>query len=544
MLHGVRQRLVGLVVPVLLALAATSAGGGAVGMPALQLADTVQNQRYVIQTFVDLLGREPSAPVAAYFTGQLDNGASRLSLIDFLIGTIEYRSVVVDRFYRDYLLRPSDPVGASFYTNQLRSGVNQLTVKDQLISSGEYFVKHGNTNVGFVSALYRDAFGREADTGGRDFWAGELNQNHIGRFGLTDYFLRQPEARSFTVQRLYLELLGRAPDPDGLAYFTELLIGGASIDGVIRPLMISAEYFNLAQTQVLPQPPQAVNDTAVTTSGTSVVIDAAGNDTDADGNINPGSISVFGSGPSHGVASQNVPTSGKFTYAPEPGYVGSDVFFYRICDSSVPVPLCDTGRVRVVVNAQQRAPVANNDTASTNEDTATAVDVLANDTDANANIDPGTVSVTTQATHGNAVANGNGTISYTPAGNYTGSDAFQYQVCDTTGLCSGNATVSMNVNAVNDAPQAEPDGYSIGAGGQLNVGAPGVLANDDDVVEGDPLTAVLVSGPTCGSFVDTLESDGSFQFVAPDTPQTCSFTYKANDGQADSNTATVDITVT
>jgi hypothetical protein len=542
MLHGVRQRLVGLAVPVLLALAATSVGGGAVGLPPVQLADTAQNQRFVIQAFVDLLGREPSAPVAAYFTGQLDNGASRLTIVDFLLGTIEYRSVVVDRFYRDYLLRPSDPVGSSYYTNQLRAGVNQLTVKDQLISSGEYFVKHGNTNVSFVSALYRDAFGREADAAGRDFWANELTQNHIGRYALTDYFLRQPEAKSFQVQRLYLELLGRAPDPDGLAYYTELLVGGASIDGVIRPLMTSVEYFNLAQTQVLPQPPQAVNDSAVTTSGTPVVIDAAGNDTDADGNLNPASISVFGSGPAHGVASQNDPTPGKFRYSPEPGYVGSDVFFYRVCDDSVPVPLCDTGRIRIAVNALQRPPVANNDTASTNEDTATIVSVLANDTDANANINPASLAITAPASHGTAQANSDGTVTYTPAQDYTGSDAFQYHVCDTTGLCSGNATVAMNVNAVNDAPQAFGDGYSITASGFLNVGAPGVLTNDTDA-DNDSLTAVFVSGPTCGT-LDTFNADGSFTYTAPDTPQTCTFTYKANDGQADSAEATVTINVT
>jgi hypothetical protein len=318
-------------------------------------------------------------------------------------------------------------------------------------------------------------------------------------------------------------------------------VGGASIDGVIRPLMTSAEYFNLAQTQVLPQPPQAVNDTAVTTSGTPVVIDAAGNDTDADGNLNPGTLTVFGSGPSHGTASPNVPSAGKFTYAPEPGYVGNDVFFYAICDDSLPVRLCDTGRVRVVVNALQRAPVANNDTASTNEDTATIVSVLANDTDANANINPASVAITAPASHGTAQANSDGTVTYTPAQDYTGSDAFQYHVCDTTSLCSGNATVAMNVNAVNDAPQALGDGYSITASGFLTVGAPGVLTNDTDA-DNDPLTAIQGSGPTCGT-LDTFNADGSFTYTAPDTPQTCTFTYKANDGQADSADATVTITV-
>src|SRR5262249_53226664 len=71
----------------------------------------------------------------------------------------------------------------------------------------------------------------------------------------------------------------------------------------------------------------------------------------------------------------------------------------------------------------------------------------------------------------------------------------------------------------------------------------GVLANDSDV-DGDPLTAILVTGPAHGTL--TLSTNGSFTYTpalnynGPD-----SFTYKANDGQADSpSNATVSITVT
>src|SRR5262249_56616399 len=68
----------------------------------------------------------------------------------------------------------------------------------------------------------------------------------------------------------------------------------------------------------------------------------------------------------------------------------------------------------------------------------------------------------------------------------------------------------------------------------LTVNAPGVLANDGDV-DGDPLTAILVTGPAHGTL--TLSTNGGFTYTpslnynGPD-----SFTYKANDGQADSPT--------
>ena len=94
----------------------------------------------------------------------------------------------------------------------------------------------------------------------------------------------------------------------------------------------------------------------------------------------------------------------------------------------------------------------------------------------------------------------------------------------------------------NSPPQANADAYTqFGSDTALSVAAPGVLANDHDD-DGDTLTATKVSNPSHGSV--TLNSDGSFtyqpneDYVGPD-----SFTYKASDGTADSNAATVTITV-
>jgi VCBS repeat-containing protein len=94
----------------------------------------------------------------------------------------------------------------------------------------------------------------------------------------------------------------------------------------------------------------------------------------------------------------------------------------------------------------------------------------------------------------------------------------------------------------NTPPQATGDAYiQFGSDTALSVAAPGVLANDHDD-DGETLTATKVSGPSHGSV--TLNSDGSFtyqpneDYVGPD-----SFTYKANDGTADSDTATGTITV-
>ncbi|MFA4835480.1 MAG: Ig-like domain-containing protein, partial [Dehalococcoidia bacterium] len=110
---------------------------------------------------------------------------------------------------------------------------------------------------------------------------------------------------------------------------------------------------------------------------------------------------------------------------------------------------------------------------------------------------------------------------------------------DPTLALSGNVTV--NVQPVNDAPVAANDGYTTNEDTVLSISAPGVLGNDSDV-EGNPLTASVVTGPAKGSV--TLNSNGSFTYTPNANANGAdSFTYKANDGLAYSGTATVTITI-
>src|SRR5439155_1492674 len=94
----------------------------------------------------------------------------------------------------------------------------------------------------------------------------------------------------------------------------------------------------------------------------------------------------------------------------------------------------------------------------------------------------------------------------------------------------------------NHVPTAIDDSFTTAEESPLTVAAAGVLGNDSDL-DGDPITAVLVTGPTHGSL--TLNADGSFTY----TPNALffgsgSFRYEANDGTVDSPTAVVSLTVT
>src|SRR5262249_28998314 len=153
------------------------------------------------------------------------------------------------------------------------------------------------------------------------------------------------------------------------------------------------------------------------------------------------------------------------------------------------------------------APVAGNDSYSTNEDTPLTVaapGVRANDGDVDN--DPLTLSVVDQPLHGSLTLNPDGSFTYTPAADFNGSDSFTYRLDD--GQATSNAaTAAITVNPVNDAPVVSDDSYATNEDVPLNVVAPGVLGNDTDA-DGNTLSAVLVSGPAHGTL--TLNPNGSF----------------------------------
>ncbi|HEX2627014.1 MAG TPA: Ig-like domain-containing protein, partial [Candidatus Limnocylindrales bacterium] len=120
-----------------------------------------------------------------------------------------------------------------------------------------------------------------------------------------------------------------------------------------------------------------------------------------------------------------------------------------------------------------------------------------------------------------------------------------YEVAADASTCDGNpgstATVEITVASVNDPPTAKADSFSALKNETLVINAPGVLSNDSDI-DGDSLTAVKVNNPTHGVVV--LAADGSFSYT-PTTnfTGTDTFSYKASDGQAQSATKVVTITV-
>ncbi|MCI0575506.1 MAG: tandem-95 repeat protein [Chloroflexi bacterium] len=275
-------------------------------------------------------------------------------------------------------------------------------------------------------------------------------------------------------------------------------------------------------------PPVAADDAAVTEEDKAVTIEVLANDSDVDGD------SLFVASltqPLHGTAGVNLDST--VTYTPEDSYFGPDTFTYTIDDGSGGSA---TATVAIFVTSQNDNPVAEDDSAATDEDKAVTIDVLANDKDVDG--DPLAVTAVTTPTHGLAVVNADGAITYTPTANYYGLDSFTYTISDGNGGAD-TALVTVTVNPVNDDPLAAGDSAATTQDTAVTIP---VLANDSDV-DGDPLAVTAVTQPLSGAVATNPDGALTYTpqpgFIGLDT-----FTYTVEDGQGGSDTATVTVTVT
>ncbi|KYK22881.1 hypothetical protein AYK21_03500 [Thermoplasmatales archaeon SG8-52-2] len=201
-----------------------------------------------------------------------------------------------------------------------------------------------------------------------------------------------------------------------------------------------------------------------------------------------------------------------------------------------------SAKIKILNDPINDPPIANDDYYSTNEDTTLNVlepGILQNDTDPDNDI---LIAILVSGVSNGVLSlNLNGAFEYNPNTNYYGTDSFVYKAYDGTSY-SNNATATITINPVNDAPIANDDDYSMNEDTTLNIASPGILTNDTDI-ENDPLTAILVTNVSNGEL--NFNTNGGFSYTPNNNyVGTDAFTYKANDGLLNSTTATVHITVT
>lgn len=286
-----------------------------------------------------------------------------------------------------------------------------------------------------------------------------------------------------------------------------------SIDGTVEsaPAMVSIK--------ITPNhPPVADLQSVTTTEDASIAINLKGSDPDGDEIIYSVVTEAF-----HGSLSGTVPN---LTYTPQENFSGSDSFAFKVNDGT---DESASATVSITVTSVNDPPIANSDSATTQEETPVSIALKGSDPEE----DPLSYSIVEDPIHG-SLSGDVPNLNYTPKKDYSGSDSFTFKANDGT-ADSDVATVSLTITPVDDPPIAIDDSVTTQEDVPVSIG---LLSSDPD---GDPLTYSIVTGPSHGSLSGTepnITYTPQANFSGSDN-----FTYKINDGKTDSASATVSITV-
>lgn len=193
-----------------------------------------------------------------------------------------------------------------------------------------------------------------------------------------------------------------------------------------------------------------------------------------------------------------------------------------------PRPYCD---------CLQEPPVAADDIVSLDEDTFRVIDILANDTDADGDLDPATVTITQAPSYGTATVDPvTGEITYTPDADFFGNDQLRYEVSDGYPYGDPNkdeALVSLTILGINDAPTSADRTITINENETYTFSGADFIYNDVDgdcfngfkivteltpdlgelLYDGDPVILDFIyADPDLLQFVPTPQTSGTTEF--------------------------------
>ena len=214
------------------------------------------------------------------------------------------------------------------------------------------------------------------------------------------------------------------------------------------PLVIT-----VSDPNAITNPPIANADVVSVAAGSPVTTNVLANDQAA----NVGGVLVYSTlaitnAPLNGTAKVNA--DGTITYTPKPGFVGTDVLTYTICDNSQPA-LCKTAKVYYTVGASASKNLLASDDFATTQGGLVSGNVLGNDKSSTGSALTATAVTNVDPAKGSFSLSPSGAYTFTPAAGYVGPVDIIYSVCSADGICT-KATLHITVLPVPDmiAPQA------------------------------------------------------------------------------------------
>ena len=173
------------------------------------------------------------------------------------VGSLAYIDTIdaaeAARLYRAAFDRAPDTAGLAAWTDALQQGGSLVGIAGSFLATAEAQADYGGAdNAEFATRLYENVLGRAPNSSGLAYWTDQLDSGSATRAQvLVDFSesiesqVATPDETTASVARLYFVDLGRAPDASGLSYWTSALAGGtASLEDEATALANSGEFIS------------------------------------------------------------------------------------------------------------------------------------------------------------------------------------------------------------------------------------------------------------------------------------------------------------
>jgi hypothetical protein len=227
---------------------ATDQAGNVQTTPAAAQATTqtllsTPNKLYIDAVYLDLLGRPSDVTGLNYWSGQLDQGEARATLINLIDHSAEYFDTIIQPAYQQFLGRSPDPAGLAFWVERMINGLTDESLEAGFIGSPEYYNHVGGADKSWVDAMYMNLLGRLPDQQGESFWVDQLALG-VSRSFVAYGFAASAEREGQHVMGNYLKYLGRAAGQSEIDYWIDQFVHhGKTNEDVVTGFVSSEEYY-------------------------------------------------------------------------------------------------------------------------------------------------------------------------------------------------------------------------------------------------------------------------------------------------------------
>jgi hypothetical protein len=212
---------------------------------------SASNEAFVMQQYLDFLGRDGDAAGIEFWTAALDSGEqTRADCVNTFVFSEEFQTKVapVSRLYLAYFLRIPDTAGIEFWINEKLAGKTLSEISNSFAESAEFQNTYGSlNNTDFVNLVYSNLYNRAADSAGFAYWKGQLDNGIDSRGTVMASFAEEKENLVLTESNIrvisfYYGMLRRAPEQAGYDFWVNEFQIGKSANELIEGFINSDEY--------------------------------------------------------------------------------------------------------------------------------------------------------------------------------------------------------------------------------------------------------------------------------------------------------------